>query len=65
MEPIDRLRALNQLGVWQMQQRPIDRLARELSMAIVAWLASDTDDDLFDEVNRLAKKWKEAVIDGD
>lgn len=43
----------------------VDRLARELAMAVVEWLASDGDDDKFAVVDRLADSWRAAVIDGE
>lgn len=52
-----------QWGIAQMQQRPVDRLARELAFAVCEWLASDGDDDKFAVVDRLADAWRAAVID--
>ena len=42
-----------------------DRLAREVAMSAVEWLASDGDDDAFEVLSSKIKKWKELVLDGD
>lgn len=57
--------AMNMLGVWQMQQRPADRLAREVAMASVVWLASDGNDDAYDAWKSKVEQWKELILDGD
>lgn len=40
-----------------------DRLAREVAMAAVEWLASDGDDDRFARLDAKVAKWKEAVLE--
>lgn len=45
--------------------RMSDRLAREVCMAAVEWLASDGDDEAFDVFAAKVRKWKELVLDGE
>jgi hypothetical protein len=41
-----------------------DAIARRLAFAVCEWLASDGNEDSFQTVERLAARWKEAVLRG-